>query len=157
ADAGHRVRFEREEKRFWEYIAYLPSAHPAFADPQVRRALGMAIDVPGIIRALGMEEFTTPAAGPYPPIFRDLYDTARTKPLPFDTVAAKRILDARGWRDRDGDGVRDRDGRPLRFTLLTNAGNARRNDVTQIVQQQWKRIGVDARLRQLETVTFLNT
>jgi peptide/nickel transport system substrate-binding protein len=156
-DARHRVRFEREEKRFWEYLAWNPAAHPAFADPQVRRALGMALDVPGIIRALRMEEFAVPAAGPYSPIFRDLYDPAHMRPLPFDTAGARRILDARGWRDADGDGVREKNGRPLRFTLLTNAGNARRNDVTQIIQQQWKRIGVDARLRQMETVTFLNS
>lgn len=148
-------RLEREQARFWEYLAYRPDAHPAFADPQVRRALGMALDVPGIIRALRMEEFTTPAAGPYSPIFRDLYDPRRMHPLAFDTMGARRLLDERGWTDADGDGVREKDGKPLRFTLLTNAGNARRNDVTQIVQQQWKRVGVDARLRQMETTTFL--
>jgi peptide/nickel transport system substrate-binding protein len=156
-DARAHLRVEREQKRFWEYIAYLRTAHPAFADPQVRRALGMAIDVPGIMRALRMEDFTQQAVGPYPPIFRDLYDPARMKPLPYDTVAAKRILDERGWRDSDGDGVREKDGRPLRFTLSTNSGNARRADVTQIVQQQWKKIGVDAQLRQSETNTFITS
>ncbi|HKP74318.1 MAG TPA: ABC transporter substrate-binding protein, partial [Longimicrobiaceae bacterium] len=151
-DAGRQIRVEREHKRFWEYIAYLPSGHPALADPQVRRALGMAIDVPGIIRALRMEDFTQPAWGPYSPIFRDLYEPGKMRPLAYDTVAAKRMLDAAGWRDADGDGVREKDGRPLRFTLLSNgAANARRADVTQIVQQQWKKVGVDAQLRQLET------
>jgi len=155
-EAGRHVRAEREQKRFWEYIAYLPSAHPAFADPRVRRALGMAIDVPGVIRALRMEDFTQPAWGPYSPIFRDLYDSTRMKPLPYDTVAARRMLDEAGWSDADGDGVREKDGRPLRFTLLSNGtSNARRADVTQIVQQQWKKVGVDARLQQLETNTFL--
>jgi peptide/nickel transport system substrate-binding protein len=151
------LHVEREHKRFWEYIAYLPSAHPAFADPQVRRALGMALDVPGIIRALRMEGFTQPAAGPYSPIFRDLFDSTRMKPLAHDTAGAKRILDAAGWRDADGDGVREKDGRPLRFTLLTNSGNARRADVSQIAQQQWKRVGVDVRLQQIETNVFFNT
>ena len=154
---GSGLRVEREQKRFWEFIAYLPSAHPAFADPQVRRALGMALDVPGIIHALRMEDFTQPAAGPYSPIFRDLYDSTRMKPLPVDTAGAKRILEERGWRDADGDGVREKDGRPLRFTLLTNSGNARRADVTQIVQQQWKRVGVDVRLQQMETNVFYGT
>jgi len=149
-----RLRVEREQKRFWEYIAYLPSAHPAFADPQVRRALGMALDVPGIIRALRMEGFTQPAAGPYSPIFRDLYDSTRMKPLAYDSAGAARLLDARGWRDADGDGVREKDGRPLRFTLLTNSGNSRRADVSQLAQRQWKRIGVEASLRQMETNVF---
>jgi peptide/nickel transport system substrate-binding protein len=114
----------------------------------------MALDVPGIIHALRMDGFTQPAAGPYAPIFRDLFDSTRMKPLAFDTAGAKRILDAQGWRDADGDGVREKGGRPLRFTLLTNAGNARRADVSQIVQQQWKRVGVDLRLQQMETNVF---
>ncbi|MFL5538739.1 MAG: ABC transporter substrate-binding protein [Longimicrobiaceae bacterium] len=154
---GSGIRVEREHKRYMEWIAYLPSAHPAFADPEVRRALGMALDVGGIIRALRMEDFTQRAAGPYSPIFRDLYDSTRMKPLPWDTAGAKRILEAQGWRDTDGDGVREKDGRPLRFTLLTNSGNPRRSDVTQIVQQQWRRVGVDARLQQMETNVFYTT
>jgi peptide/nickel transport system substrate-binding protein len=154
---GSGIRAEREHKRFSEYIAYLPSAHPAFADPQVRRALGMAIDVPGIIRALRMEDFVQPAAGPYSPIFRDLFDSTRIKPLAFDTAGAKRILEAQGWRDTDGDSIREKDGRPLRFTLLTNSGNARRADVTQIVQRQWRRVGADVRLQQMETNVFVGS
>lgn len=155
-DPRHQVRLEREQGRFWEYIAYLPSAHPALADPAVRRALGMAIDVEGIRRALGMEEWTTPAAGPYSPIFKGLGDDPRVRPLPYDTAAADSILDARGWKDSNGDGIRDKGGRPLSFTLATNAGNARRADVSQIVQQQWKKVGVAIELRQLEFNTFLN-
>ena len=154
---GAGLHVEREQKRFWEFIAYNPAAHPAFADPQVRRALGMSLDVPGIIHALRMEGFTQQAAGPYAPIFRDLFDSTRMKPLPYDTAGAKRILDARGWRDADGDGIREKDGRPLRFTLLTNSGNSRRADVSQIIQQQWKRAGVDLRLQQMETNVFYGT
>lgn len=156
-DAGAHLRAERERGRFWEYVAYNPGAHPAFADPRVRRALGMAIDARGIIRALRMEAFTQPAAGPYAPIFRDLYDSTRTRPLPYDTAGARRLLDAAGWRDADGDGVREKDGRPLRFTLRFASSNARRGDVAQIVQQQWKAVGVDARVEQLEGTTVIES
>ncbi|HEX5727204.1 MAG TPA: ABC transporter substrate-binding protein, partial [Longimicrobiaceae bacterium] len=148
------VRFLREEKRNYDYIGYNPRTFPAFADRDIRTALGMALDVPGIIRALRLDEFAAPAGGPYSPIFRDLYDQQAMGPLPFDTVRAKQILDEKGWRDSDGDGIRDQGGRPFRFTLVTNAGNARRADVSQIVQQQWKQVGVDAQLRQLETNTM---
>lgn len=149
-------RFEQEEQRSYDYIAYNPKTVDAFADPEIRRALGLAIDIPGILRSLRMEEFTTPAAGPYSPIFKELYDPARMRPLGYDPERARQILDSKGWRDTDGDGIRDRNGKPLRFTLLTNAGNQRRADVSQIVQQQWKQIGVDARLQQLETNTFFD-
>jgi peptide/nickel transport system substrate-binding protein len=153
AQAPH-VRFEKEEKRYYDYIAYNPRGFEAFADPEIRRALGLAIDVPGLIRALQMEEIAVPAGGPYSPLFTNLYDPQRTPPLPYDPEEAKRILDAKGWRDTDGDGVREKDGKPFRFTLLTNSGNQRRADIQQIVQQQWKQIGVDARLQQMEFNTF---
>lgn len=147
------IQIGREARRYWEYLAYNPKRHPAFADPRVRRALSLALDVPGIIRALQMGEFVTPAWGPYPPIFA-VYDEARMRPLAQDTAQARRLLDEAGWRDTDGDGVREKGGRKLAFTLLTNAGNQRRADVSQIVQQQWAAVGVRAELRQLEFGTF---
>jgi peptide/nickel transport system substrate-binding protein len=148
------LRFEREQRRFWEFVAYNPRRVEAFRDPEVRRALGLALDVPAMIRALRLDGFTEPAGGPYPPILREVYDPQRMRPMAADTARARQILEARGWRDTDGDGVRDKDGKPLRFTLLTNAGNQRRADVALVIQQQWKAIGVDARLEQMETSAF---
>jgi peptide/nickel transport system substrate-binding protein len=149
------VRFEVRRRRFYDYIAYNPLAHPAFADPEVRRALGLAIDVPALIGALHLGEYAEPAGGPYAPIFRLLYDPEGHAPLPFDPAEAARILDANGWLPGP-DGIRQRGGQPLRFTLSTNAGNQRRADIAQIVQQQWQRIGVDARIQTLETNTFFD-
>ncbi|MGH7458377.1 MAG: ABC transporter substrate-binding protein [Longimicrobiaceae bacterium] len=152
--ANPELSFETEERRFYDYIGYNPNALDAFADPEMRRAFGLAIDKPGIIDALQMEEFAEPAGGPYSPIFRELYDPDAHAPLAYDTAAANRVLDAKGWRDTDGDGVREKDGRELSFTLVTNAGNQRRIDVGQILQQQLRRVGVEVELRTLETNTF---
>lgn len=150
------LSFEREQSRFWEFVAYNPRTVPQFADAEIRRALGMAIDVPGIIRALQMEDFTEPAWGPYPSIFREVFDPERHRPLPFDSAQARRILEQKGWRDADGDGIREKDGRPFRFTLITNTGNRRRADVSQILQRMWRDVGVDVRLQQLELGTFFS-
>jgi peptide/nickel transport system substrate-binding protein len=148
------LHLEREQGRFWEFLAWNPRKVPQFADPQIRRALGMAVDVPAIIAQLRMGDYTLPAAGPYPPIFADVYDPQRMRPLAFDTAGAKRILEEKGWRDTDGDGIREKDGRPFRFTLMTNAGNQRRADVSQILQRMWRDIGVDLRLQAYELGTF---
>ncbi len=148
------LRFASIEKRYWEYVAYNPRPGSAFADPRVRRALGQALDVEGMITALRMEPFTARAAGPYAPIFRDLHDPERMRPLPHDPEGARRMLEAAGWRDADGDGVREKDGKPLRFTLVTNTGNQRRADVAQVMQQQWKAVGAEMRFQQLEFNTF---
>lgn len=148
------LHFEREQGRFWEFVAYNPRRVPQFADPEIRRALGLAVDVQGIIRQLRMDDYTTPASGPYPPIFADVYDPQRMRPLGFDTAQAKRILEQKGWVDTNGDGIREKDGRPFRFTLITNAGNQRRADVSLILQRMWRDIGVDLRLQALELGTF---
>ena len=150
-----QIEFEREEKRAYDYIGYNPRAFPAFADPEIRRALGLAIDVEGMISAMQMDEWAVPAGGPYSPIFTRLYDAGEQAPVPFDTVEAKRILESKGWIDRNGDGIReDAQGRPFRFTLVTNTGNQRRADAVQIIQQQWRRVGIDVRLQVLEFNTF---
>ncbi len=148
------LRFMREEKRNYDYIGYNPRTVPAFADPEIRMALGLALDTKGVVDALQMTEFAVPAGGPYAPIFESLYDPVSMAPLPHDPARARQILAAKGWKDTDGDGIVEKDGRPFRFTLLTNAGNQRRSDVSQIVQQQWKQVGIDARLETTETVAF---
>lgn len=148
------LQFDREQKRFWEFVAYNPQKVPQFADPQIRRALGLAVDVEGIMRQLRMGDFAIAASGPYPPIFAELYDPQRMRPLGFDTTQAKRILEEKGWRDTDGDGIRDKDGRPFRFSLMTNTGNQRRADVSQILQRMWRNVGVDVRLQSYELGTF---
>jgi peptide/nickel transport system substrate-binding protein len=148
------VQFDREQDRYWEFIAYNPHRVPQFADPDIRRALGMAVDVPAVIRQLRMEEYTSLAAGPFPSTFRDVFDPQRMRPLAFDSGQAKRILEQKGWRDTDGDGIREKDGRPFRFTLITNAGNQRRADVSQILQRMWRDVGVEVRLQQYELGTF---
>jgi peptide/nickel transport system substrate-binding protein len=150
------VHFERQEGRFWEYVAFNPRTVPAFGDPEVRRALAISVDAQAIIRALRMEEFATPASGPYPPIFAELHQPDRLPPVAADPEEARRLLEARGWRDTDGDGIREKDGQPLRFTLATNAGNQRRADVSILLQRQWREVGVDVRLQQLEFNTFMS-
>jgi len=147
------VRIETREKRFYDYISYNPRAHGFLADPEIRLALGLSIDHEDLIRSLQMDGYAVPAGGPYPPIFRDLYDPEAHAPLPFDPDRAREILAEKGWSPGP-DGILRKGDEPLRFTLSTNAGNQRRADVAEIVQQQWRRIGVDARIRIVESNTF---
>jgi peptide/nickel transport system substrate-binding protein len=149
------IRIETRERRAYDFIAYDPGSHPAFADPETRRALGLAIDLNALIDGLQLTEYAEPAAGPYSPIFKLLYDPQELPPLAHDTVEANRILDAKGWV-RGPDGVRAKDGRRFSFTLGTNAGNQRRADIAQIVQQYWRRIGVEANIQTAESNTFFD-
>ncbi len=133
--------------------------HAIFADREVRRALAGAMDVEKLIRDLLTSKVTgevygRPSIGTITPALCGVHndDVAR---IPFDPAATRARLEALGWKDTDGDGVRnDATGRPMRFSLLINAGNARRERAAILVQSQLKQVGVDAQLEKIESNTF---
>ena len=52
-----------------------------------------------------------------------------------------------GW-SKGGDGIRrNAEGQRLSFELMTTAGNRSRELVEQVLQSQWRRIGVDIRIK----------
>jgi peptide/nickel transport system substrate-binding protein len=127
--------------------------NPLFRDPEVRRALTLGIDRQTIVDTL---------LGPYgrvadSPIVQMVWAHDDTiKPWPYDPAEARRILAAKGWKDTDGDGVLDKGGKPFAFELITNAGNQLRTDATVMIQDQLKKIGVQAMPRQVEFNTLLS-
>ncbi|MEO0394242.1 MAG: ABC transporter substrate-binding protein, partial [Pseudomonadota bacterium] len=62
---------------------------------------------------------------------------------PFDPDRAGQLLTESGWAP-GADGIRrNGDGEALRLTFQTTAGNATRELVQQVLQQQWRAVGVD--------------
>jgi peptide/nickel transport system substrate-binding protein len=148
------LRFERRESRNLGYVAWNPARFEPFGDPGVRRALGLAIDHDALLAALDMDRHARAAGGPYAPVLPDLYDAGAQAALPYDPTEARRLLTAAGFA-AGSDGVLRREGQPFRFTLITNAGNQRRADAAQILQQMLRQVGVDMRIRALEFNTYL--
>ncbi len=152
--ADRRFRVESVKDRFYDYIAWNPFKFEPFGDPRVRLALSLAIDRTQILEGLEISSHAVPAAGPYPPIFSRVADPS-VLPDAYRPDSAQAILAARGWRDSDGDGVLDRAGRPFRFTLVTQAGNNRRTDAAELIQAQYRRLGIDMRVQAVEFNTLL--
>lgn len=77
--------------------------HPAFTDPEFRRALAHAVDKETIAQRLygGLSELGTTVI---PPVYADLHLTP-DNPFPFDLDEANRLLDEAGYA-RGDDGVR---------------------------------------------------
>ncbi len=126
--------------------------HPLFRDPEVRRALTLAIDRKTIVDTI-LGPLGRVASTPY---MTSIWAHDRTiQPLPYDPEQARRILAAKGWRDTDGDGVLDKGGRPFAFELLTNAGNPLRADATVMIQDQLKKVGIRVTPRQIEFNTLI--
>ncbi len=122
-----------------------------FRDPRVRRALGMAINIPEIIDYLlyGQGERTT---GPYPKN-TPWYDH-EVPALPYDPKAALALLEEVGYRRAD-DGWLYKDGQRLEFNLVTNNGNDERKAILSVAQNAWAKIGVKANTRLFEWTVFL--
>jgi peptide/nickel transport system substrate-binding protein len=134
------------------YVAVVwNNEHPLFRDPEVRRALTLAIDRPTIVQTV---------LGPYgkvadSPILTSVWaHDPSVHPLPYDPKEAARILAAQGWKDTDGDGVLDKDGKPFAFELLVNTGNQLRSDASVMIQSQLQKVGIRATPRQIEFNTL---
>mgnify|MGYP001545634516 CR=1 FL=1 len=123
--------------------------HPIFADRDVRRALVMSVDR----RALVKNVFDTLGLVGRGPFTRALATSDTASGLPYDTVAAGRILDAAGWK-KSASGTRTKAGVPLHFTLLVPGSSAIRMKFAVLLQEQWKRVGADVAIEPLELSTF---
>jgi peptide/nickel transport system substrate-binding protein len=125
----------------YEHVTLNQRAFPAFADVRVRQALTHAVDRQ-LISTTILEGLAPVTHGPVQPV--SWAHNPDVRQYPFDQARARTLLDEAGWRDADGDGVREKGGQPFRFTLITQAGFAVRENVAQVLQRQFKDVGVDA-------------
>ncbi|MBI2778105.1 MAG: peptide ABC transporter substrate-binding protein [Chloroflexi bacterium] len=113
--------------------------HPILGDASVRKALSLAIDRSPILNDLlgGRTEAATSPIGLG-------WATPQGLSLPDpDPEAAKALLETAGWKDSDGDGIREKGGVKLSLEISTPSGQALRDQTEQILQAQFKAIGVD--------------
>jgi len=147
------IALEKRHKQRFNFIfkpgliyehADLNLDNPILADKRVRKALIHAIDRQAISQRL----------------FAGRQPVAHTMVSPLDWVAAKDIqtyahdekkavalLKEAGW-DTVKKGIRhNAKGQPLRLEIMTTAGNRTRELVEQVLQSQWKRVGIDIRIK----------
>jgi peptide/nickel transport system substrate-binding protein len=127
----------------WEHFDML-STVPGLDDLQVRKAIATAMPRQQIVNR----------------VVKDANDSAQVLdntqymvnqqqyvanwsiyPAAGDVATANAILDADGWK-RGSDGVRSKNGVRLAFTVGTTTGNQARLISEQIMQQQFKKIGI---------------
>ncbi len=125
--------------------------HPLFGSVRVRRALTLAIDRQSILDGY-LGEYGKVAVTDISPSLKWAYNE-KVAPYPFDPAEAVRLLEEEGWKPGP-DGIREKGGRKFSFVLYTNAGNARRNFASVIIQQNLREIGIDCRLDVQESNVF---
>ncbi|HEV7590458.1 MAG TPA: ABC transporter substrate-binding protein [Longimicrobium sp.] len=137
----------------YEHIIWNTRRRP-FDDARVRRAMTLAIDRAGLVRAVRSGYARVANSTVSPELW--MHDPAAGAGLGYDTAAARRLLAEAGFADRDGDGVLEAaDGRPLRFTLKVPHGNRERGDIAEIVQSDLRKAGVAMELREVEFNTLI--
>jgi peptide/nickel transport system substrate-binding protein len=140
---GQRFVFRYKPGLIYEHID-LQLDNPILADRRVRRALLVGLDRRTLVRQL-FDNRQPVAATFVNPL--DWVADADLPPAPHDPAEAMRLLDEAGW-NRMRDGVRhNAAGERLSLELMTTAGNRVRETVQQVMQSQWRRIGIEVRIR----------
>ena len=134
---------------FW--IA-LNQENDLFTDVKVRQAMLHAVDRPYIIETV-LNGYGTPADAGISPAMQYYYNSDVPR-YEYDPERAARLFAEAGWEDSDGDGVLDKNGTPFSFLFEVGIqGNLVR--IGQIVQQQLREAGLDARFETLEWNTMI--
>ncbi len=152
---------EKEWEENWQKYKYLSNGytyigfnlnHPFFRDKRVRQALSYATDRDTVIKGalLGLGEKTV---GPFKPATWVYNDTL--SPYPYDKEKALELFAEAGWT-QDKDGYLQKDGQRFSFTVLLNQGNKERENTLLILQDEWKKLGIEMKIRTVEWATFIN-
>ncbi len=119
---------------------FLNTQRPPTDDLRVRQALLHATDRQAIVKAI----FRNNSPVAYGPLAASTlgFDPTTQLLYPYDLARARALLDEAGWQDTDGDGWLDKNNQPLRIeAMVMSFGFV--PEVTQLLQAQWKEIGVE--------------
>ena len=128
--------------------APLPSWEKAwYANQAFRQAVSLAIHRTDLAR-IAFAGHATPANGFISPTNSVWYDHA-LPPVTADPAAAMRLLTAAGFQKTGGLLV-DHDGHPVKFSILTNAGNRSRERMAALIQQDLSSLGMQVNIVTLD-------
>ncbi len=141
---------------FDEFIFQLDPNKPAgqiFEDKLVRQALVWGLDRKAMVQAAYFGQATV-ADSVEPPTSWAFNKDVQPK-YTYDTKKAGDLLDSAAWK-LGSSGIREKGGQKLSFEMVTNADNSTRVKNLQIMQEQWKKIGVDAQIKNMSNLGLLS-
>ena len=140
---GRRFSFVYKPGLIYEHID-LNLDNPILKDLRVRRALIHAIDRDAISRQLfsGRQPVAHTSVSPLDWVYAD--DVPR---YAHDPKMAAQLLAEAGWAVMRRGVRHNQAGQPLTLEIMTTAGNRTRELVEQVLQSEWKRLGIDVRIR----------
>lgn len=125
------------------FFAWMNFQSPITQDPAVRKAIAMGIDKKGFVDTL-LNGNGYPAVGVFPDTFSFGGNAVHTEG--YDPEGAKKVLEAAGWVDSDGDGIREKNGQKLTIRWLTYPSRQELPLLAESVQNTLKQIGMDVQI-----------
>jgi peptide/nickel transport system substrate-binding protein len=132
------------------WLLWMNHAVAPFNDKRARQALAHGFDKERLVKVIlggnvtAAWQLLPPASWAFNPrVVHHGHDPAR----------AQRLLEEAGWKPGP-DGVRVREGKRLSFELANIGGEQERVQVLSFIQQQWRQIGVEARIRTVDVGTM---
>ncbi len=140
---GARFDFQYKPSLIYEHID-INVEQPILKDKRVRQALLYALDRDAISKQLF--EGKQPVAHSFVNPLDWITDDTLPK-YAFDAARAGKLLDEAGYTTMRGGFRHNAAGERLSVEIMTTAGNRTRETVQQVLQSQWRRIGIEARIR----------
>ncbi len=151
---GERFEFLYKPSLIYEHIDF-NFDNPILKDRRVRQALLYSVDRNAISSQLfkGHQPVAHSNINPL-----DASYNQDVKKYAFNPQKARKLLDEAGW-STNKDGLRyNHKGEALRFELMTTSGDKTRELIQQVLQSQWRHVGVGVRIKnQPPRVYFGNT
>jgi peptide/nickel transport system substrate-binding protein len=140
---GDRFQVTYKPGLIYEHID-LNLDNPILQDPRVRQALVYALDRQAISDQLfaGRQPVADTSVSPL-----DWVASDDVPVYPHDPARAAALLDAAGWSELSQGFRHNEAGERLTLEIMTTAGNRSRELVEQVLQSQWRQLGIDVRIR----------
>jgi peptide/nickel transport system substrate-binding protein len=124
-----------------------------FKSQLVRQALDLAVNRKAIIDGVVKGAADLPR-GTIPMVLSEFFDASLPVPS-YNPDSARKLLIKAGWRAGDHLMLVDSRGKPFAFTLVVDKGNPTREQAALAVQQDLRRVGIDASIQTLEFATLV--
>ncbi|MDU7786709.1 MAG: nickel ABC transporter substrate-binding protein, partial [Aggregatibacter aphrophilus] len=131
----------------------LNSGREITGDLAVREALESAVNKQGIAQGVfanseSVAQTLMAKNVPYSDVDVKVYD--------YDVAKARQLLDFAGWKLTAGKAIREKQGKPLSLLLSYNINNAGEKEIAELLQADFKEIGVELRILGEEKQAYLD-
>jgi ABC-type transport system substrate-binding protein len=151
------TEIENKAPRGFSYVGW-NLRKPYFKSKKTRQALAHLADVKDIAEKV-FYGYHYQSSSPFGSLTMNSDAELRKNLFRYDTKKALELLKEDGWADTDNDGVLDKtiDGKktPFKFTLKYNSNNPARGKIAQILQQNFRKAGIQIDIRSMEWNAYL--